>query len=83
MYLRPEPSASIYSHEVRCQISRDAEKATAINRRQSATSLMLNRIRGLMTKDKRLRGPLNKGRVFRLNWIKVRGLESAIFKLAL
>ena len=58
-------------------------KATTINRRRSTTSLMPKRIRRLVTKDRRSRGSLNKGRVFRLNRIKVRSLESAIFKLAL
>ena len=37
----------------------------------------------LITEDRRLRSFLSGGRVFRLNWIKVRGLESAIFKSAL
>ena len=48
----------------------DMQKATTINRRQSATSLMPNRIRRWVTKDRRSRGSLNKIHVFRLNWIK-------------
>ena len=37
----------------------------------------------LITEDKRLRSFLNEGRILKLNWIKDRGLELAIFKLAL
>ena len=61
----------------------DVQKATAINRRRSATSLIPKKIQRWVTKDRRSRDSLNKGRVFRLNWIKVGSLESSIFKSAL
>ena len=46
----------------------DVQKATAINRRRSATSLIPKRIRRRVTKDERSKGSLNKGRVFRPKW---------------
>ena len=84
MCLRPEPSASIWSHGAKRWTPRDVQKATTINRRRSATALIPKRIWRWMTKDGRSRGfRNNKGRVFRLNWIKVGSLESTIFKSAL
>ena len=62
---------------------RDTQKATAINRRRSATSLMPMRIRCWATEGRKSKGSLNKSHVFRLNWIKIGRMESTVFKSAL
>ena len=59
------------------------QKATAINRRRSAVPTNARENAALITEDERLRSFLIGGYVFRLNWIKVKGLELAIFKSAL
>jgi hypothetical protein len=55
------------------------QKATAINGRQSATSLMPKKIRHWATEGRKSKGSLNEGRIFRLNWIEIGSLESAVF----
>ena len=61
MCSRPEPSTGIWSHGARRWTPQDVQNATAINRRRSTTSLIPKGIRHLVTKDRRLRGSLNKG----------------------
>ena len=60
---------------------RDMQKATAINRRQSAASLISKRIRCWVTEGRKSKDSLNEGHIFILNWIKIGSLGSAIFKI--
>ena len=63
--------------EVNRRTPRDTQKATAVNKRRSATSPMPRILRWVI-KGRRLRDSLNEGCVFRLNWIKIRSLGSAV-----
>ena len=83
MCSKPKPSAGIWRHEEKRRTHWGAQKATTINRRRSATSLMSMRIRHWATKGRKSKGSLNKSRVFILNWIKIGRMESTIFKSAL
>jgi len=78
MCLRPKHTAGIWRHEAKRRTPPDVQKATAVNRRRSATSSMPKRIRRWVIKGIILRDSLNEGRVFKLNWIKIRSLGSAI-----
>ena len=59
------------SHRAKRWTPRDVQKTTTINRRRSATSLIPKRIQRWVTKDRRSKVSLNKGRVFRLSWIRL------------
>ena len=55
------------------------QRATAINRRRSATLLIPKKMQRWAIKGRRLKGSLNKSHVFRFNWIEIVNLESAVF----
>ena len=73
MCSRPKPPAGIWRPKAKRRTPRYAQKATAINGRRSATSLMPMGIWHWATKGKKSKGSLNKSHVFWLDWIRSLG----------